>query len=108
VKVIPTLAGVPRYSQRTVLDGREYVLSFAWNDRAGAWSLSVADALGVPIVDGVRINVGLPLFRLVTDPRCFPGDVIAVDREGLGDPSLNDLGTRVLLFYLEASDLAAS
>jgi hypothetical protein len=103
--IIPTLAGVARYSQRTILDGREYVLSFAWNSRVGKWSLSVADAKGVPIVQGIRIVCGLPLLRLLTDQRSPPGDLIALDRTGEGDPGFNDLGTRVVLQYIEASSL---
>jgi hypothetical protein len=102
--VIPTTAGVARYTQRTILDGREYVLGFNWNSRDARWSLSLADAAGVPIVSGIYIVCGVALLRLVTDVRCPPGDIFARDKDGLGDPGFNDLGVRVDLIYKEAAD----
>jgi hypothetical protein len=105
MKVIPTTDGLARYTQRTILDGREYIFSFNWNSRAAKWSVSIADALGVGIVDGIYLVCGLPLLRLLSDSRSPPGDMYLLDRDGdTGDPGFNDLGKRCLLIYVEANE----
>jgi hypothetical protein len=105
VKIIPTTPGIARYTQRTILDGREYIFGFNWNSRAAKWSMSVADALGVDIVQGIYLTCGTVLLRLLSDSRSPPGDIYILDREGdSGDPGFNDLGDRCLLLYIEASE----
>ena len=47
------------------------------------------------------------LNRLVRDAYLnFSGDLVFMDTQGLDDPVYSGLGTRWLLFYLTASDLA--
>jgi hypothetical protein len=105
MKVIPIVPGPARFEQRTILDGREYLLSFDWNSRAARWSISLADAAGAPIVSGLRVVAGMPLLRLLKDTRSPPGELLVIDREDLGDPGKKELGARCFLVYLEAVDL---
>lgn len=99
--VIPVPDGTAARSQwvqRTIIAGREYLLSFRWNTREERWYLSIADQDGVAIVSGLKIVCNWPLTRLVTDPRAPEADLIAIDMSGDGiDPGLLDLGVRVLL-----------
>ena len=95
------------YSQRTVLDGREYLLTFRWNQREAKWYLSIADSEEAPIVSGVKVVLNFPLItNRVRDIRRPPGEIFAVDPSGdERDPGFNDLGARVRLLYIEAADL---
>lgn len=107
-----TAAGVAAWSQRTALDGVEFELTFRWSQRAGHWTLDVADAEGVPIRHGLALLVGVPLLRGVIDSRRPAGELIVVDTTGASDadPGFSDLGApgaRFVLAYVTAEELAA-
>ena len=106
IRIIPTDPELSTYSQRVTLDGREYQVTLQWNQREAKWYVSLADADGAPIVDGVKVVANFPLLRTLTDRRAPPGEMFAMDRSGAGvDPGLRDLGRRVLLVYVDAADL---
>jgi uncharacterized protein DUF6983 len=117
VVVVPTDREplVEDWSQRTNLDGREYLLQFTWSRREERWYLSVADAAGAPIVSGVKLCAGWPVALRVSDPRCFPGELLVLDLSASGsagldlarasDPGLDDLGQRVVVLYMTPADL---
>ncbi len=124
ILVIPTSTDpeLPDYTQRTILDGREYQLRFLWNQRNCAWTLTIMDQDGVVLAAGVRIVVGWPLIRRFADSRLPPGELIAVDSVDPGppdedgvvrnrglDPDLEELGigARVRLVYMDAEEMAA-
>jgi hypothetical protein len=99
---INTDPDLPFYTQRTVLDGITYILSFEWNEREERWYLSLADSAGVTIVSGIKVVANYPLNYLLTDPRAPGGILYALDISGTGqDPGLNDLGRRVTLMYID-------
>jgi|ADGO01.1.fsa_nt_gi hypothetical protein len=106
LQIIRTDPELSSYTQRTVLDGREYILGFQWNQRAEKWSLSIYDQDGSPIALGLKLVANFPVTRRITDSRGPFGTIFPLDTSGEGrDPGLRDLGRRVLLVYLEASDL---
>lgn len=109
VLTIPTVAGTENAAtvQRTTLDGRDYLLYFSWNQRESRWYLTLCDADNDPIVCGVKLVARWDLLRLVTDARRPPGKLYVDDPTGDGDPGLDDLGTRALLRYADAEELAA-
>ena len=101
--------GVSRWSQRTALDGRDYLLTFDWCQRDGRWRLDVADADGVAIVSGVTlVTRGHPLAGVI-DTRRPAGDLVVVDATGANDldPGFADLGARFRLVYFTAAELRA-
>lgn len=105
-KQVPTSQTLPRYSQKTALEGRTYNMDFHWNTRDNAWYLSLAEEDGTPVVSGVKLVANWPLTRRVTLETNVPGMLIAFDTTGLGeDPSFEELGTRVQLLYKEEADL---
>lgn len=107
-RIIPTSTELSSYTQRVVLDGREYTLGFQWNQREAKWYLSLADQDGVAIVHGIKVVADFPLLRTLTDRRAPPGEIWAQDRSGTGaDPGLRELGVRVILVYMDAADLVA-
>ena len=79
VQQIPTdPLGLSSYSQLTTLEGTTYTLQFDYNQRCASWSLSIADASNVDIVNGIKLSVGIPLLRKCVDPRRPPGDLIVI------------------------------
>lgn len=97
----------PLFSQVTTLSGQDFILTFAWNPREGAWYLDIADQDGVAIVLSRKVVVDFPLVTRCTDPRRPAGVLMAIDTTNMGrDPQLDDFGTRVHLIYSEPADLA--
>lgn len=108
-EVINTSTELSSYTQRTILDGREYLLTFQWNQREEKWYLSIADQDGDPLGQGIKVVANFPLNRALTDIRSPPGILYAMDRTGQGcDPLLRELGDRVLLIYITEAELAAA
>lgn len=104
---LPTLAGREWYEFRITLDGVKYTVELRWNARSNRWTFSLRTRDGEPLLVGRRVVVGMPLLMRGTDPRMPPGDIIAVDQAGLdADPGRDDLGSRVLLMYVTANELA--
>lgn len=103
---LPLEPSVPNYRVATTLSGVPYLLDVRWNGRAEAWFLTVLDARGVVIRAGIKIVLGVLLGWRVTDLRWPPGVFMAVDLSNRGiDARLDDLGTRVVVWYSPIEDL---
>lgn len=46
---------------RVVLKGKQYQIRFTWSDTGGYWYFGVTDALGSPILIGVKVVPRFPL-----------------------------------------------
>lgn len=101
--LIPTTPGVPFYTQKTRLDGVDYVLTFRYSQREDRWYLSLADNEEVPILSGLKLVANWPLlYSYHYDTRVPPGELFASDLSGdETPPGLNELGEglRVQLIY---------
>lgn len=101
---IPTQQGVPYYSQRTALDGRDYTLRFAWNERDGRWSLDLLESDETPIIQGMKLVTKAPLLRAYhADARVPVGElIVSTFQADTSAPGLYDLGIglRCTLVYL--------
>lgn len=101
--------GQSRWLQITDLGGRDYLLTFRWNQRAGRWVLDVATESGDVIAAGRVLVPTMPVLRGVRDDRAPEGMLALLDtqseREGLDDPTFTSLGARHLLVYLDGDDL---
>lgn len=90
-----------------VLDGRRYLFELTWYGRAEVWMLDVRSSDGTMLLAGIPVRVGQDLLRpYVGDalPGEGHGQLVAVDTSGVGvDPGRYDLGTRVVLVYMEVS-----
>lgn len=98
----------PYFKFTTELDGVSYTLSFRWNRRAAQWVLDFGDGDGAVIKVGIRcvVNV-LLLARNGGQLGLPPGYLLFYDTAGAGrDMEYSDLGRRVVLVYLSASELA--
>ena len=87
------------------LDGTNYLLDRAWNDRDEAWYMDISLDDGTLLAAGRKLVVDWPLTGIRdTDPRMPPGVIFCTDTSGKQiDPGLNDLGARVPLCYEEAT-----
>lgn len=93
--------------QRLTLDGRNYTLVLKWNQRASSWFLGLLDAENLPILLGARVITNWPLLRYKKwDPRCPPGELVAMSEIDNTDPKYEDfgIGKRVQLTYFSVND----
>lgn len=106
---VPT-SDQPFYTQKTALDGVNFTLSFAYNQREDRWYLSIADDEETPIVSGIKILANFPLlFRFKFLPAMPPGEMVALDTTKDGSPpGAGELGSgkRVRLVYFDAAWVA--
>jgi hypothetical protein len=104
--VIIPVTNDPWGSVTVKLDGTNYQFETHWNTRAGAWFMDILSEDGVVLRGGIKIVVGWPpltayRYGVVGMP---PGAITAVDTSGQYiDPTLDDLGSRVVLLYGETT-----
>lgn len=85
---LPRPPSEPFFSQRTVLDGREFYFEFNWNGRANRWFLTICDANESPILSGVKLVPGLSSTYRVRDPRFVGGNLFLLGQP----PTLDTMG----------------
>ena len=107
--IIP-VTGDPFQTLKVRLDGSDYVLSLAYNQREDRWYLSIADDEETPILSGLKLvaNFGL-LFRHRYNIAVPPGELMVTDTTAdRSPPGLAELGEdkRCQLVYFEAATWA--
>lgn len=91
----------------TVLGEVPVLLRLTWGVRAQAWTIDLLTPAGDPLLVGVRLVLGLPLWRGARDARLPAGVVVPVRIGGAGDPGPLDLETgAVQLLYYPADEIA--
>jgi hypothetical protein len=103
VLVMPTAPANNAYTFRVSLEGVNYGFRFYWNTREGAWYFDLNDDAGEAIVSGQKLTADWPWLQNVVDRRAPPGDLVALDTTGGGEPERADLGQRIALLYSESS-----
>lgn len=105
VLTIPVRVGVPHQRLFVELEGESYGIELRWNGTAGAWFADLLDRDGAVLLAGRRVAIGFPLtVRAAHDRRLPPGSFVAIDTTGKDEePTLDDLGARIQLLYLEAT-----
>ena len=68
ITIIPFFSD-PSWTTAITLEGTLYNFEFDYNERGACWYMSVADADGVDIANGVKLVTGFPLLRKCKDPR---------------------------------------
>ena len=103
---IPTTPDVAYSQQKTRLDGRDYILRFAYNERTERWYLSILDDQEEPLVMGIKLVANWPLLRSYQwDERVPPGELMVMSlTTDETPPTFEDLGEgrRCELTYFEA------
>lgn len=95
------------YEQTVKLDGSSYVLRFEWSERERRWYMDIETVDGTVLATAIKVCADRNLFAHLTSDLRPMGQLWCVDRTGTGgDPDLRDLGTRVVLYYIDEADLA--
>lgn len=106
VTIIPTQTdeGAAPFDQRMVLTGKPYNLRFQWSNRGAVWKLSIFDDGGALLLGGLSIVNGMPLLLPYhANAELPPGEFIALaSTKSDVNAFRQDLGSRVLLYYVEA------
>ena len=109
--ILATDRGKAAYTQRVTLDGVSFILELIWNERVGAWYLSVLDANGTALLRSRKLATNWPIIRRFRFLDGLPaGEIMAIDPSASLDyAGYSDLGEDrgVELVYIEAADLAA-
>lgn len=97
----------PNVTQQSDLDGTTYSFRFRWSERGSCWHMDVRTLDDEPVLLSARLVTGFPLLRRVRNTTRPPGELIVVDMSSRGEePTLEEFGSRFVLFYIDAEDLA--
>jgi hypothetical protein len=103
MREIPLVGTPERYRIRVTLGGVELVVGLEYRRRCAAWYVSTSTAAG-ELVSVSRLSPGAVVWPDLTDPRLPGGALVAT---GPDPYRAEQLGTDVLLAYVEADELAA-
>lgn len=104
---IPT-DNAPYSTQRTVLDGTEYLFRFFYNAREDRWAFDLLTEDERVLLSGCRIMPEVYLLRRYHYMDGMPpGEILCLSYQGDDPPGLEDLvpGGRCELLYVSAQDL---
>lgn len=98
------------YQNTVVISGVTLTLDVEYRVRDDDWWLSILDAQGEPIAQGIRVVVGRPLPAGVFDERLPQGGRFIAVRLEDGDyshPRAGELGAEVRLLWQDSADVRA-
>lgn len=92
------------------LDGETFSFAFRWSSRTQSWTMDLGDGSGVLLAGGIGLVTGYPLLERFGQRDGWPaGALILLDSEAQdAEPGFTDLGTRHVLVYLTAAEVAAA
>lgn len=99
----------PSWLATVTLEGISYVMQFDFNQRAYSWYMSIADADGNDIYNGVKLVTGFQLLKKCKDPRAPPGVLLVQSSTSdQSPPGQYDLiaGGRCMLAYITSDWVA--
>lgn len=95
---------MPAYQFQITLEDTSFFFDFEWNERGQFWSMSISDQDEQLLIAGVRLVAGISLIDKYIVSGRPKGHLMCVDTSGKNiDPSISDLGSRVLLMYREST-----
>ncbi len=106
---LPLVPSVARYRISTALDEVQYLFDVQWNGREGVWHFDLLTEDAAIILSGISIVLGVvsPGWRSV-DARMPPGMFQVRDLSDNGiDAGFDDLGDRVVVYYVPIDELPA-
>jgi hypothetical protein len=107
MKFVPTPPnGYPHMRVRVSLSGATYDIRWLWNERDGAWTFSMWDPSGDPLIMGVRVALNVDLLGTIgPSDRRPPYGIFVVDPKESGiEPTRTDFGTRVKVVYADPEE----
>ncbi len=106
IGTLPLVPGLGHYTFTTTLSDVPFEFEVRWNERDGAWYLSMYDTDGTPMAEGMKIVLGAFLGRRSVHP-WFAENILAVVDTTLTevDATFDDLGVRILVKHWPVADL---
>lgn len=103
---LPFIPTTPHYQVGTTLDGVQFVFDLRWNARDEAWYMDILAEDESVIRTGVKVVLGTLLGGRSALPGFPAGGLFATDltRQGI-EPGLDDLGTRVRVYFMTEAEL---
>lgn len=99
--------GTPHYSFDVQIEAQSFTFEFRWNSRAEFWACDIYDSTGEAIVTGRRVVIGPSMFWRFKSESLPTGHFVVADTASTDtDPTLDDFGTRVVIYYLTAEEAA--
>lgn len=99
-QILPLEPSQPFYEIATVLNKTPVTIDVRWNGRDEAWYLSVYDAEGLAIADGLKVVLGVLIGARARHPLFTAGAFVARDTSGKQrEAAFDDIGTRVTVTY---------
>lgn len=82
----------------------QYVMTLIYRDTIeGGWVLDIADAAGVPIVQGIPLVTGADLLAAYPDKNFSGKLLVATDGDGSAVPTFANLGTASHVYFAVTS-----
>ncbi len=104
---LPFVPSIPLYRFTTPIDGAVYIFDARWNARSERWALDISEENGTSILHGGIINLGANIGRTSTHLLFMSGVIVARDTTRQSrEAGLDDLGTRVQIYYIPKDDMA--
>ena len=101
---LPVRSDIPAYDFQAELEGTLFGFNLQWNERGQFWSLDLADANGVTLLNGLKLVTGYPLLIQYRNRNLPRGEILCVDTSGENkSPGIDDFGTRILMVYREST-----
>ena len=105
---LPTRQDLAHYTLQLTLDNIEWFVSFDWNQQARAWYFSIFDSSNTILLAGRKILIERSLLLQYRNPLLPPGDLVAYDTSSQHmEAKIDDLGTRVILCYLDLAEFSS-
>jgi hypothetical protein len=106
---LPFRGSVAVYDFSTTIGSATYTFLVGWNYRENAWYMNITDADNNVIINSVKLCLGAFLGRTAAVSPFTDGVLVAIDRNAINDGGVeagfDDLGTRVVIRYVETADL---
>jgi hypothetical protein len=104
---LPLVPSIPNYRVSTQLGETQYILDVRWNTRAASWYMDIRTEDDELIRAGMRLVLGARHGARITDTRFPAGFITAEDTSGThSEAGLDDMGTRVVVNWYSAEELA--
>lgn len=98
-ETLPTRTDISRYVFRIDLDDVTFGIDLRFNTRDQHWYLTLQDADGNPLRQGIKIVGNWQLLRTMVQQGRPLRDLIAIRPSGSGDPDRETLGVDSFLSY---------
>jgi len=97
--IIPLTSG-PFQEFKVPLDNVDYNFRIQWNERSEFWTLDILNSARTLIVGGLVLRSNYSILDQYANEDLPQGNLKVLDQGGSGiDPTSDDLGDRVVLFY---------